>query len=371
MIRILQLCSTSDLGGAERMVLNLAHALPAEEFEVHVGALIGSGALIDAARQMGLPAVHFDFASPASLSGIKRLIRYCREHRIQIVQTHGLRADGIARWAARLGGAKVIVSTIHSVDPWRRAPHVLLDRATAPFVTQYVAVCSAARQAAESRGEVRPGRCQVVPIGVPPREIPRHRRDEIRARLGVPEDAYPVVGVLANLREMKGHRHIIAALPDILKKNPQAVFLFAGRDDSHGAIAEAARQAGVDHAIRFLGFVEDTPALFAAMDLLLLPSDWEGFPVSILEAMQAGVPVIATAVGGIPEMIRNGQDGLLIPPGNVASLADAVNLLARDFALRAAVVRSADARYQSEFTLKAMAQKMANLYVGLAENACR
>lgn len=368
MIRILQLCSTSDLGGAERMVLNLASTLPRDEFEVHVGALIGSGALMHKAAEAGHHTLHFHFRNPADPAGILRLVRYCRKNSIDIVQTHGLRADAVARWAARIGGVRAVISTIHSIDPWRRAPHVLLDRLTAPFVSQYVAVCDAARQAAVQRERINEASCEIVPIGVPPRHIPREDREQIRDELGLSSNDYPVVGVLANLREMKGHRHVITALAEILEKNPDAKFLFAGRDDSNGAIKAQAENAGVAQAIRFLGFVEQPVKLFAAMDIFLLPSDWEGFPVSILEAMQAGIPVIATAVGGIPEMIRHGQEGLLIPPENPAEIAAAVNLLAHNFALRATLVKAADARYQSNYTLQAMGNKMIHVYHNVLEN---
>lgn len=369
MIRVLQLCSTSDLGGAERMVLNLASVLPRDEFEVHIGALVGSGALINNAAAAGQPAVHFRFKNPADPAGILRLIRYCRRKRIHIVQTHGLRADSVARWASRIGGVRVVISTIHSIDPWRRTPHVIIDRLTAPFVSAYVAVCDAARQAAVQREKINPAACEVVPIGVPQQQVPRERRDEIRQELGLAPDDYPVVGVLANIRDMKGHRHVIDALPAILDQNSGVKFLFAGRDDSNGAIKAASVNAGVDQAINFAGFVENPSRLFAVMDLFLLPSDWEGFPVSILEAMQAGVPVIATAVGGIPEMIQHGHSGILIPPKSPQEIASAINLLSRDFALRAALVRAADARYQSCYTLETMGNKMSNLYQKLLENA--
>jgi glycosyltransferase involved in cell wall biosynthesis len=368
MIRVLQLCSTSDLGGAERMVLNLSAALPRDQFEMHIGALIGSGALMKKAEELGLPNVHFRFSAALDPGGVWRLIRYCRQHRISIVQCHGLRADSVARWAARLAGTGCVISTLHSIDPWRRGPHVMLDRGTSRFVTRYVAVCEAAQSAAIAREKIDASKAMVVPIGVPAQVIPRERRDEIRRELGVSEDAWPVVGVLANLRDMKGHRHIIQALPAILAEHPDSVFLFAGRDDSAGAIRATAEEAGVAHAIRFLGFVDDTPALFAAMDIFLLPSDWEGFPVSVLEAMQAGVPVIATSVGGIPEMIRDGQDGLLIAPKDPPAIAASVNRLARDFALRATLVKSADARFQSMYTVEAMAEKMAHIYKELVKS---
>lgn len=352
------------------MVLNLCSELSGPELEPHIAALIGSGALMEAATNAGIPAEHFDFRFPADPRGIARIIRYCRKHRIDIVQTHGLRADSVGRWAARLGGVKGVVSTIHSIDPWRRKPHVLLDRVTSPFVSHYVAVCNAAKQAAIRRGEVTENNCSVVYIGVPQVEIPKYERDAMRSELGIQPDAFPVVGVLANLRDMKGHRHIISALPSLRKHLPDIKFVFAGRDDSGGEVEQLAVEAGADNSIIFAGFVKDTPRLFAALDVFLLPSEWEGFPVSILEAMQAGVPIVATNVGGIPEMIRNEQDGLLIPPRDPAAIEGALVQLMQNFALRASMVKSADARYQTEFTVQEMAGKISNLYKKLLKNTC-
>lgn len=352
------------------MVLNLCSELSEPEFQPHIAALIGSGALMEAATKGGIPAEHFDFRFPADPRGIARLIRYCRAHRIDIVQTHGLRADSVGRWAARLGGVKGVVSTIHSIDPWRRKPHVLLDKATSPFVSHYVAVCNAAKQAAIRRGEVTESNCSVIYIGVPQAEIPKQERDAMRTELGINSDAFPVVGVLANLRDMKGHRHIISALPSLRKHLPDIRFVFAGRDDSDGEIQCLAQGAGVEGSIVFPGFVKDTPRLFAALDVFLLPSEWEGFPVSILESMQAGVPVIATNVGGIPEMIRNEQDGLLIPPRDPAAIESAIVQLVQNFALRARMVKSSDVRYQTEFTVQEMAGKISNLYKKLLKNTC-
>src|SRR5690606_25734652 len=136
---------------------------------------------------------------------------------------------------------------IHSIDPWRRTPHIILDRMTSPFVDRYIAVCDAARDAAIKREKVPGQKIITVPIGVPEQHIPREHRDEIRRKLNLTDEAYPVIGVLANLRDMKGHLHIIKALPAILEKHPETVFLFAGRDDSNGAIKAAAESANVAH----------------------------------------------------------------------------------------------------------------------------
>lgn len=350
------------MGGAERMILWLAGALRDRgNYDVRVAALVGGSELCERADEAGLGADHLRFRGFFDPAGIARLVRLIRRERIDIVQTHGLRADAVARWAGRLGGARAIVSTIHSIDPWRRRPHVLLDRVTGPFVSRYVAVCEAAKAASVAREKIDPARIDVVPIGIPPRDIPRADAPAIRARLGVAPHAF-CVGILANLRDMKGHRDVVEALPAILAGRPDCVFLFAGRDDSGGEIARLARERGVEGAIRFLGYYRETPELLAVMDAFMLPSTWEGFPVSILEALHAGVPVVASRVGGIPEQIEDGVDGLLIEPRSPGQIAEIILRLAADPGSRERLGAAGAARAVRDFGLEAMAGRMESVY---------
>jgi glycosyltransferase involved in cell wall biosynthesis len=230
-------------------------------------------------------------------------------------------------------------------------------------------VCEAARQATVQREGIRPDRISVVYIGVPPRDIPRERRDELREQLGIPDGAYPVVGILANLREMKGHRHAIAALPAILQQFPNTHYLFAGRDDSNGAVAQFARELNVQNHISAPGFVQNSAEALAALDVFLLPSDWEGTPVSILEAMQAGVPVIATRVGGIPELVRDNQEGVLIEPKQPDQIARAVIDLTNDWPRRARLAKAAEARALTTFSIDQMTSRMEALYEQLLKRS--
>jgi glycosyltransferase involved in cell wall biosynthesis len=246
--------------------------------------------------------------------------------------------------------------------------HVAIDRATSGLVSHYVAVCEAAKRASIVREKLDRARVSVVPIGIPEREIPCENREQIRKELGVPEGARPVIGILANLRDMKGHRHALAALPEILKQEPDAAFLFAGRDDSNGEIARLVEQMGMTEHVIMPGFVSDSARVLAAIDLFLLPSDWEGFPVSILEAMHAKVPVIASNVGGIPEMIRHGEDGVLIPPGSPPAIAEAIIFMSRDWAARGNMVKSAHTRAVTEFSQQNMVEGHEQIFEGLMKN---
>ncbi len=361
--RILQLVSTSDLGGAERMVLHLLGALDRAEFEPLAAATTGSGELLRLAAPACAASVHLHARFAGDPLALARLVRFIRANHVELLQIHGLRAELIGRVAARLGGARAVVSTVHSIDPWRRWHHSLADRLTAPLVDHTIAVCAAARDAAIARGEVGPDRIEVIPIGIPsaPDRDPA-RMPALRGQFGIPPGAGPVVGVVANLREMKGHRDILAAIPAVRSRHPDALFVFAGRDDSGGAIGREAAAAGVADRIRFLGFVDDAPALLGALDIFLLPSHWEGLPVSIIEAMHAGLPVVASGVGGIPELITDGETGLLIEPRSPDRISGAILRLAGDPDLSARLGGAARARARAEFTVERMAARTQAVY---------
>jgi glycosyltransferase involved in cell wall biosynthesis len=255
-----------------------------------------------------------------------------------------------------------VISTIHSIDPWRRRRHVMLDRLTSGWVSRWVAVCEAAKAATVARERYPAERIDVVPIGIEPRPISRENMESTRASLGIPANAGPVVGIVANLREMKGHLDVLAALPELRRRHPGIVFVFAGKDASGGEIQRQARALGVDSAIRFPGFVSDVPGLLGALDIFCLPSHWEGLPVSIIEAMHAGLAIIATRVGGIPELITHGREGILIPPRDPAALADAVDELATNWAKRTSLGRAALQRAITDFTVSTMARRMETIY---------
>ncbi|MCX7626779.1 MAG: glycosyltransferase [Candidatus Sumerlaeaceae bacterium] len=360
--RVLQLASTSEMGGTERMILFLVEHLDRQRFTPYVGCLQGGGELLRRAEALGVTARHFGTREKVTVRGAWELAHFIRAERIDLVQTYGLRADTVGRIAAKLGGAPVIVSSIRSIDPWRKWWHVWLDRLTSPLVDKFISNSEAGRQATIRREKYSPKRIAVVHSGVPCRNIPRDRREEILHELGVFPDAFPIVGVLANLREMKGHTDVVEALPAILERFPKAIFLFAGRDDSRGAIAEMARQRALDYAIRFLGYVEDTTPLLAVMDIFLLPSHWEGLPAAIVEAMHAELPIITTGVGGIPELVRDGEEALLIEPRNPHQIAEAVCRLATDRALARRLAAAAKARAQAEFSIEAMVRKTEQIY---------
>jgi glycosyltransferase involved in cell wall biosynthesis len=260
-----------------------------------------------------------------------------------------------------------VVSAIVGADPGRPARQVALDRRTAGLVDRWIANSEAAKELECDRIGMPPSKIAVVHGGIDAEYFaPAENREAKKRLLGIGASTHVVVTV-ANLRPMKGHEAIIRAIPGIVDRVGDTVFLFVGDDDMGGRIQAAARERGFDHHIRFLeGFLDVRPFLRAA-DVFVLPSTHESFPTAILEAMSMQLPVVASRVGGIPEMLTESETGFLIEPENIRGLTDAVVRLLSDPALRVQFGFKARRRVLSEFTREHMVGALQREYLSLVQ----
>ena len=280
-------------------------------------------------------------------SGVAAVRRHLAAARPDLVHTHLKYADVIGGVAARSLGIPV-VSTLHEAA-WRGRPAEHARQRIAALVRRrcadrVVAVSDAARASYLATGWERRDRVAVVRNGIPPRRAARSRAEE-RERLGLPPGA-PVLAMVSALRPEKGHEVAFEAFGRLLARHPDARLLVAGDGPRR---AELERLAGP--GIVLAGHQDDVASLLRASDLLLHPSLVEAFPTSLLEAMQASLPVVATSVGGIPEIVDDGVTGLLVasPPQPGAVAAAAERLLA-DPGLRAAMGARAETRFAERFS---------------------
>ena len=264
------------------------------------------------------------------------------------MHTYGLRADLAARLLRPLIGRARLLCAIHSTDAWRERGKVLLDRWTAGAADGFVSVSLVGRDLRIRRECLRADRIAWIPNGIRVDRDDLADRNAVRRSLGIAADAFPVIAHVANLRPMKGHDDLMAAVPEVLRAFPEAVFLLAGRDESGGCYAARVREAGLDGTIRLLGFYPNGREIIRAADIFILPSHYEGCPISILEAMAERRPIVATRVGGIPEQVRHEKEALLIEPGEPAALAGAIVRLAGDESLRRRLAEAARLRVERE-----------------------
>lgn len=313
-------------GGAERLLLSFARAGDQQRFAFRAAHLLPwKDQLVGPMRQAGVEVGCLDGARLADLRWVGRLRRLVAGERIEVVHLHSPAVAGLARPAlASIRPRPAIVTTAHNVWPSFHPLTRALDQVTEPLDDHLFSVSHAVHESLPARMRER---SEVLVHGVDVAGIGQRRgeRDRRRAELGVADRR--VVITIANLRADKDHRNLFAAAERVLAARHDVVFLVIGQ----GPLAEHLRTdlagRGLDDRVRLLGHQEDPIAHLVAADVFALASRHEGLPIALLEALAAGLPVAATAVGGIPELVREGAEGRLVPPGDPVALAAAVTAL--------------------------------------------
>jgi glycosyltransferase involved in cell wall biosynthesis len=369
--RILLLTSTAAIGGAEQVALSLARGCDRSRFSVRIASLSGPPLLIEKAREGGVEATHWTLEGGRRawrLDHVLGAIGRDRAAGVDLVQTFGLTADLVGRlFKRRFGGAKLLCA-IHSTDAWRGGLKIRLDRWSAGKADAFVSVSEIGKRIRVEREGLPASKIVVIPNGIDVRGTgePKPREGWLR-ELGLTPEAAPIILHVANLRPMKGHGETLAAARAVLKQYPKSVFLLVGRDESGGEYERQARAEGLAGRVRFLGYRADPRELMRQADIFILPSYYEGRPISILEAMAEGCPIIASDVGGIPEQVRDGEEALLIEPRRADRLAEAIVRLAGDEGLRRRLAAAARRRVEADFTESSMCKRYERLFEAMIE----
>jgi glycosyltransferase involved in cell wall biosynthesis len=333
---------------------------------------------VEAARRRGCRVVEVDGlareVSPArDVAAVLQLWRMFRRARPAIVHTHTSKAGFVGRLAAWLAGVPAVIHQPHGhifYGYWSRprtAAFVALERIAAHWTDTIVTLTPREIDEHLERGIGRRAQYAVVPSGVPTEAlrsaaIPQAQA-QARARLGLPPDAYVVAGV-GRLVPIKGFDLLIAALGDMVARVPGARVLLIGDGAERGALEAQARALGVADRLHVAGTVTDLFGLLVAADVLAAPSRNEGMGRVLVEAMALGLPVVGTRVGGIPDVIVDGECGLLVPPEDPAALAAALVELGLDAARRAKLGAGARPRAEA-FSTAVAAAAMRAIYDGL------
>ena len=348
------LMSSFDPGGTERQMIELIRRLDRTRWRVEVACFQRRGAwldrVVDAAPVTTFPIT--SFRKPAIAHHISSFVRWCRDKGLAVVHTTSLPTNMFGLPIAALAGVPVRIGNRREITADKSARQLAAQRAAYSCAHKVVANCRAA--ADRLRVERVPARkIAVVPNGLDlalfePRAARRPPRRVI---------------VVANLRPEKGHDVLIDAAAAVLRRFPDARFEIVGGGPSHDALVARTRDRSVGHAFSFLGHRDDVPARLAASDIFVLPSRSEAFPNGVLEAMAAGLPVVATTVGGILEVVDQGQTGLLVAPDDPAALADRITRLMTDPALAARLGAAARAHVEARYSFDRMVAAFESVYL--------
>jgi glycosyltransferase involved in cell wall biosynthesis len=334
---------------------------------------------VEDARRRGCRVVEVDGlvreVSPArDVAAVVALWRLFRHARPAIVHTHTSKAGFVGRLAAWLARVPVVIHQPHGhifYGYWSRprtALFVALERIAAHWTDMVVTLTPREVDEHLERGIGRKRQYAVVPSGVPTEALRRAApaRAEARARLGLPRDAYVIAGV-GRFVPIKGFDLLLAALPDVVASVPAAHVLLIGDGEERGALEAQAQASGLGDRLHITGTVTDVIGALAAADVLAAPSRNEGMGRVLVEAMALGLPVVGARVGGIPDVILDGECGLLVPPDDAAALAGALVELGIDEALRAKLGAGARPRAEA-FSTTVAAAAMRDIYDRLVRN---
>lgn len=372
MIRVCHVMTADLWAGAEVQLATTASYL-AERSDVSVSAvLFNEGRLASELRQLGIDVTVVDEARQGAISILAFLTQFLRDRQIDLVHTHRYKDTVLGTIAAKLAGVPHVIRTVHGLrEPMRGWDHLkfrvyeTLDAMMLRcFADRVIAVSNRMAGTLKDEG-YRPALVTSIHNGIDLRKVMAMRRPQDMTReLGV-DDGTIVFGTVGRLSPVKGHDTFLRAARLILDQEPGARFVIAGGGPLEQQLAELASGLGIDHACRFLGPRADVYDLMSAMDVFVLPSLNEGIPMAVLEAMAVGTPVVASAVGGLPEVVRDRVTGLLVPPADERALADACLELARDRELARRLATEGRRVVEGEFSRDRNGRALMETYAGV------
>jgi len=361
--RVLYVIDSLRIGGAETLLLDLLDGAAARGWSAQV-AYFTPGPLEAEVAARGVTATRLSRAGLKDPRALTRAVALIRRWRPDVVHTHLVKSDLVGQSAAWLAGAPRRLLSLHNVDPWRRRrPMSWLWRAATAGAHGRIAVSERVADHVADCGGARRDRLTVIDNGVDLRRFdPDVAQPMDLGAFGVgPDDV--AVAIVGRLTAQKDHANFLAAAARLAPTAPRATFLIVGEGELRGALEAQAAALGLGpDRLRFTGALRDMPALLAAVDVIAFSSAWEGLPMALLEAMAMRRAVVSTAVGGVPGVLRDGVEGLLVPAGDAAALSAALGRVVADPALRARMGAAGRAAVEARFSGAAMQNRLFALY---------
>ncbi len=362
-MRVLHLVKATGVAGAERHLLSLLPGLRERGCDPRLLVLVDPRKPVDAfleeIRSRGIPAQSLRIAGDLDAVTWVRLWRRIRHERPTVVHTHLMHADLYGITAARVARVPLVITTRHNDDAFRRRlPLRLLNRMLWSRVDAGIAVSqSLVRFSRTVEGAAVPIRA--IHHGIA--SVPAASRAASRASLDLPPNAV-IIGAVCRLTRQKGVPYLLEAFAAITTSFPHTVLLVAGDGPDRQMLDRRIADLELQERVRFLGWRPDSDRILSALDLLVAPSLWEGFGLVVLEAMAHGIPVLASAVGAIPEIVVDGETGLLVPPADSAALRAGLERLLKDPELRTRLGAAGAERARSQFSLNRMIDDTLDFY---------
>jgi len=365
-IHVLHVVDSLRVGGLENGVINLINALDEKAFRNSICCLKETGDLQNRLKNGSVEI--FQMSRQSGRHHFGKMAALVRDHRVDVVHSNNWGTFFDAVLAAHLGGASLMVHCIHGLFTedlqrmrWRRR---FLQRLLSLGTHRLYAVADYLRRYYIRRVGISPGRIETIYNGVdvrrhaPPSQI---RRRAVRSQLGFSDDDV-LIGSVGTLYWIKDPQTLLEAAVEVCSLHPRAIFLWIGDGRLRESLQARAERMGLGRRVRYLGRRDDVAEILAGLDIFVLPSIIEGLSYSLLEAMATGLPVVTTRVGGNPELIRDGREGLLVPPRRPRRLARALITLVDDHRMRRRLGIGGRRRVEERFSLQTMVDRYEQMY---------
>jgi len=358
-IKIIYIIPTLDMGGAERLVVDIIKNLNSDKFFVKIICLKRFGAWGLELKNSGVPLILLGQKRRVSLFSLIKLIKILKQEQPDIVHTHLFGADVYGSLAARLAGVKYLVSTEHNLNYdegfIKSVVKIFIDK----LFNKIIAVSNSVKNYIVKVYRAEAKKIMVIYNGV---EINNFFQTENRLD-NAKNNRKMIIGSIGRLTKQKGFEYLIEAVAKLAERNIEC--LIAGDGELKKELETKVKKLGLDDKIKFLGWQKDIKSFLNKLDIFILPSLWEGFGIAILEAGSAGLPVIASKVDGIKEIIEDSVDGLLAKPANGDELAQKIEFLLRDEKLAGDLANNLQTKIKNNFNIQKIAASYEELYLSL------
>ncbi len=371
-INLLQVVNGLAIGGAEKKLLELVKTLDKKRYNIIVCSIGQGGPLQKDFEALGVNVIVCQKRNKLDLSLIFTVARLIKECEIDVVQTTLLLADLVGAMAARIAGKPPVISwetVSHGENDILRTGnrHILAYKFAMKRVSRIVAVSQEIQRSLIQRRGIPAEKIAYIPYGVDLKKFARRNGSiDKRSILNIPSDRI-VVGTVARAEPYKGVAYLQKVALQMVQQHPKLDFVFVGDGSLRKELEAEVAAQGLSERIHFLGFRNDVHEVMNTFDIFILPSLTEGLPNVILEAMASSKPVIATAVGGIPEAVVEGETGLLIPPSNTTAIMDAIRSLLSDHKAALRMGEAGRRRVEENFSLQKEVSSFEHLYQQLLD----
>ncbi len=360
-IKVLHCITGIDLGGAEQLLLSTVRKLDKEKFNISVCYFKGKGALRAEFESTGVRVFFLGDYSHWTIGKAIALGCLLSELSPEIVHTHLILATIVGRIIAWYSKVPVIVTTEHNISNWQKKYFLLFSiyKITTMFTDKIFAISEAVKKQLIMKGKIKSEKITVLYDGV---DLSIFDPKLILEQSHYADSAYPIIGCISRLDQRKGIRFLIEAITILKSQYPHIKLIIVGDGKERQRLESMATEHEVTENVFFTGEQKNVIPYFQMFDIFVLPSLSEGLSVSLIEAMAMKKTIIATNVGGIPEVVANGKEGILVPPGQANEIASAIAYLLKN-AKRANLMKvAARKKVERKFNLDILVKKLENFY---------